>query len=367
MTIPLIFRQALPPQPITVHSSEFYEDIKKYAKQLTEKKIPVIFSVQHLALLAGVNIKLVVEICESDRIKHYKRFKLKKRNGGFRTIYTPNEELKYLQRWILVNILEKSKSHENCKGFDKKTSIKLNAEQHLNKEAILKADLLRFYDSITEKQVYRIFKGLGYHGNVAVAMAKICTLVPDKYFLNTFKKSDLGLKSYIQGHMLGVLPQGAPTSPKLSNLLSYTLDHRCTQFAKKNELNYTRYADDLTFSGSFEMVTKAKKILPRIIKDERYFINHAKTKILRRGAPFFITGLSVHDEIVKVPKKRKTDIEHHLYHCQKNGVQKHLATLNINKRNFKDWLFGSIAYVYSIEKELGEKYFTEFHKIQWPL
>lgn len=367
MTIPLIFRYSLPPKEVTVHTKEFYDDIKSYRSSLEIKGLPVIFSVRHLCLLAGVNTRNIMKIIESSRISSYKRFKLRKKRGGFRVIQTPTEELKYLQRWILYNILEKQPSHISCKGFDKTTSIKQNAEVHLNKQSILKLDLLRFYDSITEKQVYRIFKGLGYQGNLAVALAKICTIVPDDTFLKSFKKGEQHLKCIILNHGLGILPQGAPTSPKISNLICLSLDHRLSALAYKNGLNYSRYADDLTFSGEYEKNCLIKKIVSRIIKDEKLFLNVAKSKLLKRGSPFFVTGLSVNNSIVTIPKKRKIDIEHHLFHCLRNGVENHLVKSNIKNRNFKDWLFGNIAFVYSVEKELGNLYFEDFNKIQWPI
>ena len=367
MTIPLIFKRSIPSLKQTVHSKAFYDEITDYRKLLEGKGLPVIFSLEHLCLLAGVNAHNMKYIVESSRINHYKRFKLRKKKGGFRVIQTPTEELKYLQRWVLFNILEKQPSHNACKGFDKSASIKQNAEVHLQRPAILKMDFLRFFDSINEKQVYRIFRGLGYHGNVAVALAKICTIVPDENFCKSFKKSEQHLLLNTQLHGLGILPQGAPTSPKISNLIGYAIDNRFMALASKHHCSYTRYADDLTFSGNLENLCVIKKIAPRIIKDEKLFLNPAKTKLLKKGAPFFVTGLSVSNESVTIPRKRKIDIEHHLHHCLKNGVVNHLIHSGIKNRNFKDWLFGNIAFVYSVEKELGEKYFNDFNKIQWPI
>ncbi len=366
MTIPLFVKRYIQSQISTVHTKQFYDDIELYSAALKNKDLPVIFSVHHLCLLAGVNVQSILKLCHSSRAGSYKRFKLKKKKGGYRVIQTPTEELKYLQRWILSNILEKQSSHSSSKGFDKSSSIKINAETHLGQESILKLDLLRFFDSISEKQIYRVFRGLGYHGNVAVSMAKICTIVPSGSFINSFKKEEQGLKQYILNHGTGILPQGAPTSPKLSNIFCYQLDNRLTKFASKNGLKYSRYADDLTFSGNCEKISIVKKAIVKIIKDEKLYVNHGKTKILKRGSPFFVTGLSVNNSIVKIPSRRKKDIEHHIYHCL-NSVEKHIVTAKIKKRNFKDWLFGNIAFVYSVEKETGERYFKDFNKIQWPI
>lgn len=352
---------------IQEHSAEFFNDLENYKAVLEKNGLPIIYTINHLCLLAEVNLERIKDICNSGRQDNYKRFKLKKKRGGFRVIQTPQDELKYLQRWILENVLNKKQSHNACKGFDPETSIKLNAEKHLNQEGILKMDLLRFYDSINEKRVYGLFKSLGYHPNLSVSLAKICTLVPEKTFFSSFKKKEQHLKQKIKQDGLGIVPQGAPSSPKISNLISITLDNRLQKLADKNKLNYTRYADDLTFSGTIETLSKIKKIVYKIIKDENLYPNYSKTKILKRGNPFFVTGLSVHNNSVAVPKKKKLEIEHHLHHCIKNGVQNHLTTSKISNRNFKDWLLGNIAFVNGIEKELGEKYFRQFNEIQWPI
>jgi len=349
------------------HSNEYLEDISNYVSNLENKNLPVIFSFPHLCLLAGVNIGNIAKIYNSGRIDAYKRFKLKKKRGGYRVIQSPENELKYLQRWVLHNILEKIPSHSSCKGFDKRTSIKQNAEMHLNKQGILKIDLLRFYDSINEKRILGIFKSMGYHQNLAVSLAKICTLRPNQTFLNSFKSTEQTLKDRIKKSVEGILPQGAPTSPKLSNLIARRLDIRLAALGNKNNLSYSRYADDITFSGEIESLNNIRKIIYRIIREENFYVNYDKTKLLIRGNPFFVTGLSVNNNIVTVPKKRKKDIEHHLFHCIKNGVEIHLNKCGIKKRNFKDWLLGNIAFVYSVEKPLGEKYFNDFNKIEWPM
>lgn len=349
------------------HSPEYIEDVSKYISDLSERDLPVIFSLQHLCLLAHVNIDMIESLCDSDRLNHYKRFKVKKKRGGYRIIQSPEDSLKYLQKWILINILDKVSSHDCSKGFDKRDCTKENAEAHLGQTAILKIDLLRFYDSVNERRVYGIFKSIGYHSNLAVYLAKICTVEPDANFLASFRKGEQELKSAIVHNGEGLLPQGAPTSPKLSNLIARRLDARLYGLAKKNNLIYSRYADDITFSGELGVLIKVKKIVYKVIVQENLFVNYKKTKIIKKGGRFFVTGLSVNNEIVSIPRKLKNNIEHHLFHCTKNGVQNHLNASQIKNRNFKDWLLGNIAYVFSVEKAVGQKYFDDYNKIQWPI
>lgn len=349
------------------HSQEFLEDVSKYSNYLQNRGLPVIYSLKHLSLLSDISIEFLNDLCSNrSRTVFYKRYKLRKKTGGFRVIQTPIESLKYLQRWILINIIDSLPTHESCHGFEKGKSILSNAKNHLNSAAILKMDLLRFYDTINERRVYGLFKNLGYHPNLAVSLAKICTITPDNLFISSFKDNELLLKKKIR-KSIGILPQGAPTSPKLANLLCISMDNRLNKLSQKYELKYSRYADDITFSGDLENIEIIKKIIPRIIVDESFFINHTKTKIIKRGHSFMVTGLSVVSDHVTVQKKYKKTVEHHLHHCLKNGVINHLTTMKINNRNFKDWLLGSIAYIYSIEKETGKKFLTDYNKIDWPL
>jgi RNA-directed DNA polymerase len=267
----------------------------------------------------------------------------------------------------LTNVLNIMPSHNSCKGFDPRASIKQNAECHLGKESILKIDLLRFYDSINERRIFGLFKSMGYHPNLAVSLAKICTVEPDNNFFIAFKKNELELRDSIKKKGDGILPQGAPTSPKLSNLVTFRLDTRLKGLCDKHNLSYSRYADDLTFSGSLEIIKNVKKAIYHIIRQEGFSINLGKTKTLVRGNKYFVTGLSVHNDIVRVPKKKRKEIEHHLYHCIRNGAHIHIMRSGIKKRNFKDWLLGSICFVYSIEEDTGLQYFEQFQKIEWSL
>ncbi len=349
------------------HTDEYVAETAAYIQSLENSELPVLFSAVHLCLSSRISIKLVLAICGSNRKDFYKRFKIPKKRGGYRLILSPDNELKYLQKWILLNILEKIPSHNSCQGFDKEKSIKKNAEIHLGAHSILKIDLLRFYDSISEKRVYGIFKSLGYHKNLAVSLAKICTVEVNETFLKAFKKNELKLKEKIIKDKEGILPQGAPTSPKLSNLILRRLDKRLTHLSITNDLNYSRYADDLTFSGNEEELKRVKKTIYKIIKDENFFINYGKTQLLKRGNRFFVTGLSIHNEKVTIPKKFKLNTEHHLYHCIKNGVTAHTRKNNIENRNYKDWLLGCICFINSVEPEQGAKYFEEYNKINWPI
>lgn len=356
-----------------VEKTNLSKDLLDYSKKLEMNNLPVIFTLEHLCLASNFSIFEARNICDSNRIPHHKRFKLKKKRGGYRLIQSPVDNLKYLQKWILIHILDKIPSHECSFGFDKESSILKNATVHLSGQAIMKMDLMKFYDSINERRVYGVFKELGYHTNLSVSLAKILTVTPDSFFFKTFKKNETHLKEYLMSlengfsYEQGLITQGSPSSPKLANLVCRSLDNRLNKLALKYDLKYSRYADDLTFSGEIESLKKIKKIASHIVKDEKFFVNHSKTKFLKPGGKFIVTGLNIENGKVTVPRKMKKEVEHHLHHCLKNGVASHITKAGIPNGNFKEWLLGKIAFIHSIEKDVAATYFDDFNKVNWPI
>lgn len=243
------------------HSDEFIEKTTEYITSLKASDLPVIFSLKHLSVMLGINYSRLMEIINSNEAE-YKNYKIKKRSGGFRSIQSPKPQLLFIQKWIYQNILLKIRLNEGCFGFRKRYSIKENAMLHQNQEAILKIDLYRFFDTITQERVFGMFKSIGYHSNLSVYLAKLTTTVPpykyeetvleDKYIPDKFLERIRNSKSF--------LPQGAPSSPYISNIIASKLDLRLGTLSKKIGCNYSRYADDLTFSGEYKRLPKINLI-----------------------------------------------------------------------------------------------------------
>jgi retron-type reverse transcriptase len=186
--------------------------------------------------------------------KYYKIYTIPKKSGKLRTICQPSKKLKGLQAWILVNILNKLKVSDSCRGFEKGSSIAENASAHIGANTILNLDLKDFFSTINQKQVFNIFKSIGYNNTISVIFSNICT--------------------YNQK-----LPQGSPCSPKLANLCSWRLDVRIQGYVGKRGIIYTRYADDMSFSGnSPNNVTGIISVIGRIINSENFSLNKSKTR-----------------------------------------------------------------------------------------
>ncbi|MCG3797041.1 reverse transcriptase family protein [Bacillus toyonensis] len=344
------------------HSKEFILSALEYADKLIKSELPVLFSTKHFCEVIDITYGELKKII-LNRTNQYGNFKIRKKSGGFREIRSPKEKLKNIQKWILNNILSKVSPHGSCIGFKKGDSIIKNALPHLGKEAILKFDLFHFFDTVTEKRVYSIFKSLGYHSNLAVDLAKLCT-VPSfpshkKKFLENFNISDnpFPFDSF--------LPQGAPTSPALANLVAGHMDKRFKGLADFLGLDYSRYADDLTFSGNYECLPNVN-FVKKIILEEGFYINESKTCLRREGQQRKVTGIIVSGDTSKVPKAYKKDIWKHLYFLNKFGVKKHLRNIKNNKSSFQDWLLGRIMFVRSVEFEEGNRMLYKYNQVNWP-
>lgn len=345
------------------HTEAFIDDCITYAKNLEAKGLPVIFSIFHLSQLLDVDIRNLIDF----RSFYYKFYRIKKKNGkGFRQIVVPYSNLKAVQRFINDEILNKIPSHNCAYGFKKNKSILHNATPHKNAKAILNIDLLKFFDSISERRVSGIFKAMGYSKNLSVVLAQLTTVVLPSDYLDTF--SDKEIKGYKRLIIDGepVLPQGAPTSPALSNLILYRVDKRLHALAIKRGVEYSRYADDITFSGDIEKLPKLT-LIARILKDEGFNINWDKVGIYKKGRKQMVTGLTVSND-VHVHRTFKKEVKKHIFCCRKFGVAEHLKFLNIEKTGFyKEWLLGKINYIKSIEPQTGLLLTDSFNKIIWPI
>jgi RNA-directed DNA polymerase len=346
------------------HSEIFIRETLKYADFLDSKNMPVIFSTAHFAKELDISYSAMLGFIKSTQQK-YKHYKIKKRKGGFRWISSPYSILKKIQNWIKSNILDKITIHACATAYCLNKSIKNNAEIHLNQDFILNLDLFKFFDCITEHRIYGVYKNLGYHKNLAVDMAKLSTtFLPQEYFDElSFDEKEL-LKDISKE---AVLPQGAPTSPILSNAVAYLLDVRLSQYANKNGFKYSRYADDITISGKTDNLKNLKlSLISKIIKDEGFHINWNKVRFYNKELnKKIVTGLIV-DKEVRICKKYKKEIFRHLFFIKKFGIEAHLNRLHKNKKFFfKDWLYGKISFVNAIEPNIAKKMLIIFNSISW--
>lgn len=336
----------------------------EYADNLSSKGLPVIFSLKHLCVLLDIKYQ---DMCRFIQMSDgfYAYFLIKKKSGGYRRIVVPYDNLKRIQRWILDNILLKVPVHEQCIGFRKGKSTVDNAKTHLGRKFIRKFDLKNFFETINAKQVYYVFRNIGYSPSVSRCLASLCTLkIQDNKFnhLPHYKKTwfkDLHEVS------IPVLPQGAPTSPALANIICGELDKRLFAFALKHNVNYTRYADDLTFSCDDPSDLPKESFVRHVVKSEGLSLNEKKTGTYGQESRQMVTGILVDGNKVHIPRKFRREIYRHLHFCKKFGVYEHFKQVAPDKSNPRAWIYGKIHYINAVDQEEAKKMFMLADALDW--
>jgi RNA-directed DNA polymerase len=296
---------------------------------------PTLYSLKHLSHYTAVDYHYLRKVI-SREITPYESYRIPKRSGGFRYLKAPEHDLKTTQKWIASNILSNTAPHWACYSYYKNSSIKKCALQHCNSQWLIKIDIERFFEAIPESKVYRVFRKMGYKSLVSFELTRLCTVNPKniigrsfKRWLLTEKKKDLSLP-YIKSNIkyIGYLPQGAPTSPQLSNLVFYEVDSQLETLAEEYGMNYTRYADDICFSTRDKKFTRKSALLlvrkvNRLLSIEGYSPQHKKLKIIPPGAKKIVLGLNVNGELPNLQKSYIKIIENHLRGMDKFGLVSH--------------------------------------------
>ncbi|TDM09840.1 MAG: RNA-dependent DNA polymerase [Ideonella sp. MAG2] len=264
------------------------------AARLERHGLPVLNTALELAEAMGLSVPELKFLCfhrEVATTTHYRRFNLPKKTGGVRTISAPMPRLKRAQYWVLDQVLAKVACHEAAHGFVPGRSIVSNAAPHCGQAVVINLDLKDFFPSIHFPRIKGVFKGLGYGEAVASMLALLCSE-------NACDELEVdGERFFVGGKGRDrVLPQGAPTSPMLTNILCRKLDRRLQGLAQKLGFTYTRYADDLTFSASDEGAARVGSLLRQVhhvLRSEGFTPHPDKQRVMRQGARQEVTGVVV--------------------------------------------------------------------------
>ena len=260
------------------------------------------------------------------RLSAYQEFEIPKKSGGTRKILAPTGELKKIMKalsYILNTIYVPT---ESAMGFVCKRSVKDNASRHLHANYVLNIDLSNFFPSISTSQVDRSLRKEGVDPMVASLIATICCYPT---------KTEFG---YIQS-----LPQGAPTSPILSNICCRSLDKQLDGLAKRFHLTFTRYADDITFSSNHNVYQEDGefwKELKRIIAEHHFALNDKKTRLMKCGAKQEVTGVTVGDK-VNVSRKYIKNLRAMIHQLKSERVNKEKLNIIRGKLNYLRMIKGA--------------------------
>lgn len=264
-------------------------------EQLQARNLPILNDASDLAQAIGITLAELRFLSfhrEVSQVHHYRHFTLSKKSGGLRQISAPMPRLKRCQYWILDKLLAHQPAHPAAHGFIRQHSILSNARPHINQAVVINLDLKDFFPSTGWRAVRRVFCDLGYSTQVSTILALLSTEVP-------VQKLKLDGIEYYAATGERHLPQGAPSSPMISNLLCQNLDKRLQAMAQKLGFVYTRYADDLSFSCATEAQGAVGKLLWRvrkIITDSGYTLHPDKLRIMRQHQKQEVTGIVVNQK-----------------------------------------------------------------------
>ena len=325
------------------------------AVKLGEIELPILNSPADLAGLLEITIPQLAWLCyhrEAAPIDHYSRFTIPKRNGGLRAISAPRPYLKAAQTRILRSILENVPLHDAAMAFRPNRNIADNADVHSHAESggpavVLRVDLQDFFPSITFKRIAGVFAQLGYNGGVSTLLALICTESPRVVATLDGNTSHVALGARF-------VPQGAPSSPALTNILCRRLDSRLSGMARVYGFHYTRYADDLVFSSARGAdAIRLKKGVLQILEDENLAINPDKVDFARRGQRQSVTGLVVNG--ARGPRPSRRDLRR--FRAVMHDIEIHGADAVSEKmgQSAHCWARGYLAFVQGCAPEIAAK------------
>lgn len=300
---------------------------RNYGSLMRSLSIPQFYSISELSNLIGLSESLLYCLSQMSE-RYYRKFSVPKKNGGKREIYAPSYTMQIVQRWILLNILNKIQPSKQSMAFrcGKAYGCKANALFHKETHYGVSLDLHNFFPSISSNRVYTVFSNIGYDSMPATLLTNLCTL---------------------EGH----LPQGAPCSPALSNLVCLSLDARLNGLCEKRRIRFSRYADDMYFScDNQDILKKAIPFIRKIIGDEGFTINENKVHYHTPSNRKMITGVVVsHPSLDGEPQiYAKKDLKRKI----RAEITKMIFTGNYSS---KDHILGEISYVNYIESNYIDK------------
>lgn len=297
---------------------------------------------EQLASLLGISVQSLTYFAYSEN-KKYKIFEIPKKSGGKRKISAPVGALKTIQRKLAAHLSDLYPSLPYVHGFLNNRSVLTNATPHLNKNYIFNIDLEEFFPSITTSRVYGLLRAQPFNFSQQVASA-IAGIACNN----------------------GSLPQGAPTSPILSNMICFRMDKALRKFGKKHSATYTRYADDITFSFNKEIPEQIVILddddgsvipgenLSQIIIKNNFKINPLKTRLSRNGQAKFVTGVKV-NVIPNLSRRYIRQLKNMLNAWAKYGLQNaqkdFVDKWEGGNRRFENVVWGKLSYLKSVKSK----------------
>jgi len=328
--------------------------------RLSAAGLPILESTENLLKWLKVDLKRAVALANpANRVRprktNYGEWTVPKKSGGARVICSPKPRLRAIQRRIKSEILDRAGLHDAVHGFRRERGIITNASPHVGRKLVVKLDLRDFFEHVRKALVVGVFRRMGYSRDVSRWLAMFCTHRPN--LCEVVETSRMGPHVTMwPRHAV----QGAPTSPALANLALNRFDCRMAGLAKKFEATYTRYADDLTFSGDERFKRGMKRFLVvarRIISEEGFSLNERKARFARSGHRQRVTGVVVNEK-VNCARSEFDRLKAILHNAAKAGG---LSTQNRDGHaDFANHIRGRIAHIAMLNPARGARLMEQF-------
>lgn len=344
--------------------------------QAVDKNLFPLLTLNHLSKETGIPYGYLRNAI-ARKFNTYRHFTMKKKIPGrknVRLISIPNEKMMICQKWISQNILQFGAPHADSYAYHPQSSPVYAARTHTNSEWLIKVDIQDFFHAISEHRVYEVFKSLGYSRLLSFELARLCTEPCEGY--NTRKKNDTkyGEKSikYYETKYVGFLPQGAPTSPMLSNLVMRKIDASLAELAYETNMRFSRYADDIVFScqekREIKEIDRVKKQILSVLNQSGFRPNHRKTVVRGPGTRKIVLGMLVDGNQPRLTQEYKDMIRLHLHYLtdQRFGPASHAKARKTSISKMYHHVLGMIYWAISVEPTFGQGALEKFNSINWP-
>ena len=299
-----------------------------------------------------------------EALRHYRYHVIVKRHGTLRLIEAPKPRLKAIQHQILTQLLDLIPAHAAAHGFVRARSIATFAAPHQRQQTVLRLDLDNFFPRLGLARIQAYFRTLGYPRPVSRLLGGLCTNRTPRAVWHTAPEPRTAWpisQLYAAPH----LPQGAPSSPSLANACAYRFDGRLSALAQASGVHYTRYADDLAFSGDEKFARGALRFAAHaavILAEEGFCVNHHKTRLMRQGVRQHLTGLVVNQRL-NVGRDDFDLLKATLTNCVRLGPE---SKNRENHPNFQAHLEGRVGFVAWVNHGKGERLKQILGQIHWP-
>lgn len=358
-------------KPILIANYVLAPSVARDRRQAGVPRIDTLGELADLLQLSGGDLEWFADPKHWNRtaarkLQHY-RYEWRARPGRVpRLLEIPAQRLRAIQRTVLRELLYPVTLHDAAHGFVPGRSAVTGAAHHTGRDVVLNLDLQTFFATVTAGQVYGTLRQAGYPEAVAHRLTGILThVVPPRVLAQMPPGGDPAQRFALRKALsLPHLPQGAPSSPMVANLSLRRLDSRLAGLAATFDGGYTRYADDLTFSGGQELLRRSDAFLraaTAIIEDQRHSVNPLKTRVRRAGIRQTVTSVVVnkHTNVARPDFDRLKAI---LHNCLKHGPE---SQNREGLADFRGHLQGRISWVSALNPTRGAALLEDFRRIQW--